>query len=405
MTIPDHFSEEQPSEQDLRQRVQALEAALQTAQRQDRALWNGAPAPLFVLNSQGRIEEVNVVACGLLEQTRSALLGQPLTRFLAPESGEPFRALLGQVAEDGLNRRGEAQLARAGGTRCDVLLDLNAQRADGGAVQWRLVMTDLTGYRRVEARTPEHPGAPDHEHQLREQARRIRELNQELDQVFTVLIQQLQLPLARAMNFLGMTRRVLGEPSGTAGRPLLNTERAVQQAIALLASVNRYMQVRHMRVRLRSVDLGRVLAEVIKNAQPVLADRDVQLTHDPLPTVRGDSQALYVILDEYVANALKFTKGREQARIHVLVQDAGSEYRIGVEDNGVGFDPAKRNRLFQLFGRLHPSRVYEGSGVGLVTVERVCRRFGGRVWAEGEVDRGATFWFSWPKEPVVEAEG
>lgn len=222
-------------------------------------------------------------------------------------------------------------------------------------------------------------------------------MNQELDQTVKVFIQQLQLPVARAMSCLGLLRKALPGPSEEFLGPMTNAERAVQQVIALLASIDRYMQVRSMRVRLQRVDLNPVLQDVLKNAQPVMADREVQITHDALPTVQGDRQALYLILDEYVANALKFTKGRELARVHVMVRETEAEHLIGVEDNGTGFNMRSRDKLFQLFGRLHPSREYEGSGIGLATVRRSCERFGGRVWAEGKPGHGATFWFAWPK--------
>lgn len=119
--------------------------------------------------------------------------------------------------------------------------------------------------------------------------------------------------------------------------------------------------------------------------------------------MQGDSQALYLALDEYVANALKFTRGQEKARIHVTVREVEGEYHLGVEDNGTGFNMRSKGKLFRLFGRLHSSKYYEGTGIGLVTVKRVCERFGGRVWGEGKVDQGATFWFAWPKQPSVVA--
>lgn len=379
--------------------AQALEAELQAGQQQAMTLFSEAPVPYFLLNSQGRIQNVNAAGCGLLGRTREALLGKRLSRFLAPASQAAFGVLLEQVFRGGLRQRGEAELLHADGAPLDVLLDIGASRLDGEFQHFRLVMTDVTAHKQA------HRGLLDtvttQEGQIREQATRLRALNQELEGVVTVLIQQIRLPVARAMNFLGLLRRNLGEPPEEVTQPFLNTEQAVQQIIALLASVDRYMQMRGMRLRVRQVNLNSVLREVLKNARPLMTDWNVEVTSDPLPTVQGDSQALYVMLDEYVSNALKFTRGREAARVHVLVRESGAEYHIGVQDNGAGFNMRQRDRLFQLFGRLHSSRVYEGSGVGLVTVRRVCERFGGRVWAEGKVDQGATFWFAWPRQPRV----
>ncbi|ACO47445.2 ATP-binding protein [Deinococcus deserti] len=397
--MPDHEHHIASEIQALQQQINTLEADLQACQHQGMTLFSEAPAPYVLLNSQGRIQDVNRAATGLLGRHREVLLGRHFSQFLTPASQGSFELLLGQAVGHGLSRRGEAQLNHADGSMFDVLLDLDAEHIDGEFQRFRLVITDITAYKQAHAGLLDNTAAQ--QEQLEVHSARIRELNQELEQIVTVFIQQLHLPLTRALNFLGLTRRALGEVADEVNQPLLNTERAVQQIIALMASIERFMQMRSMRVRLRSVDLNSVLREVRKHSRPLMADRNIDITSEPLPTVQGDSRALYLILDEYISNALKFTKEKDPARIHVRVQESESEYHIGVEDNGAGFNMRQKDQLFRLFGRLHSSKVYEGSGVGLMTVRRACMRFGGRVWAEGKVNQGATFWFAWPKQPVI----
>ncbi|WP_019587537.1 sensor histidine kinase [Deinococcus apachensis] len=382
---------------DLQQRVQALEAELQTRQQQAMTLFSEAPAPYVLLNSQGRVQEVNAAGCALLGRSREVLLGKRLGGFLTPESQGSFDVLLQQVLDGGLKHRGEARVLHADDTPFDVLLDVDASIVDGAFQHFRLVMTDITAHQQVKQDLLDTTTAQ--ERQLQEQAARIRALNQELEQIVATFLQQLHLPTARAMNFLGLLRQALGEQPEQVTAPLLKTERAVQAVIALLATLDRYMGLRSMRVRLQRVDLNKVLDQVIKEAQPQLVGRNLRITRDSLPTVQGDIQGLYLILNEYVSNAVKFTKEREAARVHVLARETETEYHIGVEDNGTGFNMRQKDRIFQLFGRLHSSRDYEGTGVGLMTVRRVCERFGGRAWGEGKVDQGSTFWFAWPKQP------
>ncbi|MFC3862194.1 ATP-binding protein [Deinococcus antarcticus] len=276
---------------------------------------------------------------------------------------------------------------------------MGAYETQGRSDHVLLVVTDITPYRRAH-RTLLDVTATQEGH-LKEQAARVRALNQELEGVVTTFIQQLQLPVARALNLLGLLCRALGEPPEEVTKPLLNTERALQQIVTLFKTMERYMDVRRMPARVRPVDLNRVLREVLKDAQPLLVERDVRITQDPLPTVQGDSQALSVIFTEYISNALKFTRGRQAAHVHVSVRETESEYHLGVEDNGVGFNTRQKDKLFQIFGRLHSSSVYEGTGVGLASARRLAERFGGRVWAEGKIDQGATFWLAWPKQPTV----
>ncbi|PYE53122.1 sensor histidine kinase [Deinococcus yavapaiensis] len=383
----------------LSARVQTLEAEVQTATRHAMTLFSEAPAPYFRLDRQGRVTAVNAAACGLLGRAEDALVGKTLTPFMTSSSRTTFERLLRQVFEDELKQRGEVQLLHADGAPYDALLDLALDRRDGGDPGCLLIATDITAHKRAHQDLLSANAAQDVA--LRDHALKVRLLSQELEAIVTAFIQQLHPSVARAMSYLGIVGSSLGDEAESARRPLLHVERAVQEILALLASMDRHMQMRRMRVHVRPVDLNRVLAEVLKNAQPVMADRDVEVTSDVLPTVQGDSRALYLVLDEYVANALKYTKGRSGARVHVRVHETVSEYQIGVQDNGVGFNMRSKDKLYQLFGRLHPSSEFEGTGVGLVTVRRVCDRFGGRVWAEGVANRGATFWFAWPKKPTL----
>ncbi|MFC4456700.1 sensor histidine kinase [Deinococcus sonorensis] len=387
----------------LHDRFQALETQLsevQATEHQAMTLFSEAPVPYLLLNAQGRFKEVNAAASALLGHTPEALRGKRLAQFLAPASQSDADVLLHQVMNHGLKQRGEAQLFCADGTPFDVLLDIDAAKVDSVFLHFRVVLTDITTYKQVHQDLLSSNTT--HQQELLTQGARMRTLNQELEQIVTAFLQQLHHPVDQAMNVLRRLRQKLGDQPDAVTRPLMQTEQAIQAIVALLASMGRYMQMRSMRLHVRPVALGQVLREVLKRAQPVMADRTIRITHDSLPTVQGDSQALLLIFDEYVANALKFTKGRDEARIHLRVEETTSEYRIGVEDNGTGFNLRHKDRLFQLFGRLHSSKAYEGTGVGLVTVRRLCELFGGRVWAEGKVDEGATFWFAWPKQPKLQ---
>jgi light-regulated signal transduction histidine kinase (bacteriophytochrome) len=143
------------------------------------------------------------------------------------------------------------------------------------------------------------------------------------------------------------------------------------------------------------VDLKNLVDEVIDELGPEVAGRDIDWSIGDLPMVRGDAVMLHMVLANLIANALKFTRYRQEARIEIgTLPGQNAETVIFVRDNGVGFDMAYADKLFGVFQRLHRAEEFEGTGIGLANVRRIIARHGGRTWAEGEPDQGATFYFS-----------
>jgi light-regulated signal transduction histidine kinase (bacteriophytochrome) len=150
---------------------------------------------------------------------------------------------------------------------------------------------------------------------------------------------------------------------------------------------------------LSRVDLNALLAEVRETLQPQIEGRNIEWKVGQLPEVSGERSMLSLVLQNLVGNALKFTRTRDTAVIEVgSIPGGEGEWVCYVKDNGVGFDMRYADKLFGLFQRLHPQEAFEGTGVGLANVQRIVQRHGGRVWAEGRVNEGATFYFALPKE-------
>ncbi len=145
------------------------------------------------------------------------------------------------------------------------------------------------------------------------------------------------------------------------------------------------------------VDLGQIVKEVVADVRQDTKERNIIWRIDPLPACYGDRSMLRLAFVNLIANAVKFTRMRPQAEIEIgcTDQDRGDAV-LFVRDNGVGFDMKYSNKLFGVFQRLHPQDAFEGTGIGLATVQRIVHRHGGRVWAESTVDGGATFYLSLP---------
>ncbi|MBI0583357.1 MAG: hypothetical protein ISF22_03920 [Methanomassiliicoccus sp.] len=141
-------------------------------------------------------------------------------------------------------------------------------------------------------------------------------------------------------------------------------------------------------------EIARIVFDELMAQEPA---RHVELVIHPLPPARGDASMLRQVMFNLFSNAFKFTRTRKDAVIEVGFIPGAEGGSYFVKDNGVGFDMMYVNRIFSVFQRLHPATEFEGTGVGLAIVKRIIDRHGGRVWAEGYVDLGATFYFTLPE--------
>jgi light-regulated signal transduction histidine kinase (bacteriophytochrome) len=156
----------------------------------------------------------------------------------------------------------------------------------------------------------------------------------------------------------------------------------------------RLSRISRHEVKKTHFDLGRVVRSCIEALRIECDFSRVTLRIDAHMPVYGDEALLEIALFQLVANALKFSAQVEAPCVEVTATDAGAERVYRVRDNGTGFDMKYADKLFVPFQRLHPEAEFPGSGIGLVTVQRIVARHGGRVWADAKPDEGATFYFS-----------
>ncbi|SMB85334.1 ATP-binding protein [Deinococcus hopiensis] len=382
----------------LQERILILEGQLRASENlrvEAQDLFQHAPNVAFILTAEGCILDSNLQACTLLGSSQENLMGRRLSGFLSPTAQTALVRLLKQVFNSSTYQTGELQFLGAEGQVLDVAVEIVPCKGERAIPSCHLTLTNITPFKEAHRTLLDSTASLDR--QAQEHAIQLRVMNEEFNEVFTATSRELQDHLARVHNVLGRHRNELME--GQLCPHLDAAKQVLFKSGEVLSSVGQYVQARQLRMRLRSVDLNRVLGEVHKDLQSQLRDRDVHFTSMTLPVVQGDSQALQMILREYLSNALKFTRNREQVRVRIRVEETETAHLIGVEDNGVGFNMRSKDKAFELFGRLHPGETYEGTGLGLAVVKRLCERFGGRAWGEGRVGQGATFWFACPKEP------
>ncbi len=229
-------------------------------------------------------------------------------------------------------------------------------------------------------------------------ARRTADLaaaNQELEAFCYSVSHDLRAPL-RAID--GFSRAALEDggdqlPGAVCGHleRVCAAARRMAELIDALLSLSRLSR---FELRRGQVDLGAVAGDVIGALREADPSRAVEFMIGAGLNAEADPRLTRALLENLLGNAWKFTRERERARIEIGRVEQDRETAFFVRDNGVGFDMAYADNLFGAFQRLHDQRRFEGSGIGLATVSRIVRRHGGRVWAEGEVDHGATFYFT-----------
>jgi len=237
----------------------------------------------------------------------------------------------------------------------------------------------------------------DLEQRVRERTAALEAANRELESFSYSVSHDLRAPLRHVSGFAELLKGSLGDSlDETDRRYLERITAAISEMGRLIDDLLAFSRAGRAELHLQDVDMDAVLREVLHGLESELAGRDIEWTIGPLPPARGDATMLRLVWNNLLDNAVKFTAGRAPARITVSGIEAGGECIYAVGDNGAGFDMTYVDKLFGVFERLHPASEFPGTGIGLANVRRLVGRMGGRVWAEGAVDDGATFSFSLP---------
>jgi PAS domain S-box-containing protein len=235
-------------------------------------------------------------------------------------------------------------------------------------------------------------------------AEQLKAINKELESFSYSVSHDLRAPLRAIDGFAMMVEEDCADRLDDEGRRYLSVIRENSKRMgALIDDLLTLSRLGRLPVTAREVDVESLVREVIAE---VLASHDTarpQIELGALPRVRADPDLLRQVWANLLANAVKYSSKAAEPRIEVSGRRDGAEYCYSVRDNGVGFNMAYADKLFGVFQRLHRADEFAGTGVGLAVVQRVIARHGGRVWAEGEVDRGAVFSFALPAGDCIGA--
>ncbi len=243
------------------------------------------------------------------------------------------------------------------------------------------------------------------EQRVTERTAQLEAANHELEAFSYSVSHDLRAPLRHIAGF----SQILSEEFGSslpleASSYLARIQSGTQKMGVLIDELLNLARLGRHAMRPESVCLDSIVKEAMTILQPDLTGRQVELVFGDLPTVECDPVLVKQIFQNLLSNALKFTRARERAVIEVHHRQEHEQSIFVVRDNGIGFDMKYVDKLFGVFQRLHRAEDFEGTGIGLATVQRLVQKHGGRVWAEGQLDRGATFQFTLGMPKVEESK-
>jgi len=236
------------------------------------------------------------------------------------------------------------------------------------------------------------------EKRVAERTAEVEAANRDLEGFAYSVSHDLRAPLRHIDGYLGLLARRIGPALDEESRHYVAAvSDAALRMSALIDDLLTFSRMGRKELIRAQVDLADLVHEVIRDLQPETKGRAVRWSIGELPHVAGDRAMLRIALTNLVGNAVKFTRTRPQADIEIGTRPGGpAEVVVFVRDNGVGFDMTYVDKLFGVFQRLHRLEEFKGTGIGLANVRQVISRHGGKTWAEGKVDGGATFYFSLP---------
>ncbi|MCC9077165.1 PAS domain S-box protein [Litorilinea aerophila] len=240
------------------------------------------------------------------------------------------------------------------------------------------------------------------EEMLQRQTEELRRSNADLAQFAYVASHDLQEPLRMVTSYLQLLERRYKDKLDEDAREFIAyTVDGATRMKRLINDLLAYSRVGTRGREFAATDCNQALQQAMANLAVAIEENQAQIIAEPLPTVWADQAQLVQLFQNLINNAIKFRK-EEPPRIHVWATRQPNGWRIAVQDNGIGIDPAYHERIFVIFQRLHAKTEYPGTGIGLALCKRIVERHGGRIWVESEPGQGTTFFFELPDRPEEE---
>ena len=388
---------------DITERKRTEEALFESESKM-RAIADSAWDAILMIDPDGRVSYWNPAAERILGYTKTEAIGQMLHDLIAPQqyleayhTAFPVFIQTGQGAA--LGKLHEIIARRKNGAEIPVQLSLSAFKMNGS---WYAVgiISDITERKQAEAEIRNLNQILEDRVKLRTEQLEL--ANEELTSISYSMAHSLKTPLRALNGFSYILMEEHYQNLDEEGKDYLKRIRnASFQMWQVTDGLMELLSITRGELKLRQASLSKIGNEIIQKLRTTQPERQVEFVCPDELNVEADVEMIWVLMENLLGNAWKFTRDRDPARIELgsLVQEEQTVYFV--RDNGIGFDMAYYPKLFGVFQRLHASDTFDGSGVGLAIAQRIIQRHGGRICAEGVVDQGATFYFTFHQTDII----
>lgn len=237
------------------------------------------------------------------------------------------------------------------------------------------------------------------EQRVEDRTRQLQEANQELEAFSYSVSHDLRAPLRHINGFVDLLTESYNDVIPEKGKHYLDViVKSSRHMGTLIDDLLQFSRTGRQEMRLTKLDMNDVLEETLNSLEYDTDKRNIEWDIAKMPIIKGDQSLLRMAWYNLLNNAVKFTNAKDPARIQIGYTQEENEYTFFVRDNGAGFDMRFANKLFGVFQRLHTTKEFEGTGIGLANVRRIIFKHGGRTWAESQLGEGSTFYFTLPKQ-------